>query len=132
MILKPAQKAPEDGFALLRWTVEAVNSYFKILGKRQLWLRRDKAIRCIRHCRHFTVTWLNACVREFACLSALRDDYVVRLRRAQCLEQLRLRSFSTVETFENQIQVAHATKRSCTCVASIACLHSRTMEYSKP
>ena len=43
---------------------------------------------------------------EFACLSVLHDGYFVRLGRVQCLEQLR--SFSTVETFQNQAQVAHA------------------------
>ena len=122
MILKPAQKAPEDGFALLRWAVEAVNSYFKTLGKRQLWLRRDKAIRCIRHCRHFTVTWLNTSAGAFAFPSALHDDYVVRLGRIQCLEQLR--SFSTVETFQNQTQVAHATRDHAPVLqVLLACVH---------
>lgn len=53
-----AKKAPADALSLLCWTLEAVDRYFKALGRRQLWLPRDKAIACVRSCQQFTVAWL--------------------------------------------------------------------------
>ena len=38
------EKAPADGLGLTRWTLKNVNQYFKALGKRQLWLPKDRAI----------------------------------------------------------------------------------------
>ena len=64
MCLARSEKAPTDGFALLKWTLEAVNAYFRALPKRQVWIHKSKAVSCIRHCRNFTVPWLHtACVR---------------------------------------------------------------------
>ena len=52
-----AQKAPADGLALLRWTLEAVDGFFKLLGKRNVWLPRRTAHACVNYCQQFTESW---------------------------------------------------------------------------
>jgi len=61
-MLKPfAKGAPADAMELLRWTVQSVHGYFKTLGKRQLWLTREQAEKCVQQCQQFTLSWHPTC-----------------------------------------------------------------------
>ena len=64
--------------------------------------------------------WTHLCVNLHALLRCVM--ITLRLGRVQCLEQLR--SFSTVETFQNQTQVAHATRDHAPVLqVLLACIH---------
>lgn len=49
---------PRDGLALLLFTLENINTYFKTAGSRRLWLSRDDALKCIQAIQCFTDPWL--------------------------------------------------------------------------
>ena len=54
------QDVPQDVWALLRFTMENVDMYFR--GIRSLWLDADLAERCISACQNFTDAWLYGCM----------------------------------------------------------------------
>lgn len=54
--------APPDGLALLKWTLQNAEDYFKGLGQRRVWLPKDRAMRCIRACQYMTDTLLHIAI----------------------------------------------------------------------
>lgn len=115
-----AQGAPADGLALLRFTLGAVDQYFKALGKRKVWLTKQDAMVCVRSCQNFTATWLHALGHIFlgvhACIHACMHSShepcmnfdLVTLGRLQRFEQLR--SVAKMDFVQNQTEITHAAR----------------------
>jgi len=105
-----SEKAPDDAFGL--WTLESIEGYFKALGKRQLWLPRERACKCVQFCQQFTVAWRNGFKKHrYTCMAAsfkaLFDLSCMYLGRAQCAACLR--SGSRMEVVQGQAEKPHAT-----------------------